>query len=71
MIQNGMSIIFFTLHINDMSIFSDDEVLIASIKEKLSTYFKMKDLRIMKQFLGLDISMDRNGDISISQKHYL
>ena len=71
MIRNEMSTVFLALHVDDISIFGDDEALITSIKEKLSAHFKMKDLGIMKRFLGLDISTDGNGDISVSQKRYL
>jgi len=60
-----MSTVFLALYVNDISIFSDNEVLIASIKEKLSAHFKMKDLGIMKRFLGLNISTDGNGDTSV------
>ena len=71
MIRNEMSTVFLTLYVDDMLIFSDDEMLIASIKEKLFTHFKMKDLGIMKRFLILNVSTNGIEDIFISQKRYL
>src|ERR1700738_85119 len=62
---------YLALFVNDMAIFGDDGSLIADIKAKLSSHFKMKDLGILKRFLGLDITRNSNGDVILSQQHYL
>jgi Reverse transcriptase (RNA-dependent DNA polymerase) len=54
-----------------MAIFGDDKVLIGEIKAKLSSHFKMKDLGIMKRFLGLEIERNSFGDVIISQQRYI
>lgn len=71
MVRTELSTVYLALHVDDMSIFGDDALLIANIKEKLQAHFKMKDLGIMKRFVGLDVSTDGYGDISVSQKRYL
>ena len=59
------------LFMNDMIIFENDEVLIEEIKIKLSSHFKMKNLRIMKYFLELEIECNSYEDIIISQRYYI
>ena len=55
MIHTELSTVYLALFMNDMIIFGDDEILINEIKAKLSSYFKMKNMRIMKHFLKLEI----------------
>ena len=62
---------YLTLFVNDMIIFEDDKVLIEEIKIKLLSHFKIKNLRIMKYFLGLKIKYNSYEDIIISQRYYL
>ena len=62
---------YLVLFVDDMAIFEDDEVFIAEIKIKLSSHFKMKDLGIMKRFLGLEIERNSCGDVIISQRRYI
>ena len=59
---------YLALFMDDMAIFEDNEILIAEIKIKLSSHFKMKDLEIMKRFPGLEIERNSYGDIIISQR---
>jgi len=54
-LRTELSTVYLALFVDDMAIFGDDEVLIREIKAKLSSHFKMKDLGIMKHFLGLEI----------------
>src|SRR5438552_3676082 len=71
MIRNELSIIYLALFMNDMIIFENDEVLIEEIKIKLFSHFKMKDLGIMKCFLGLEIECNSCEDVIISQRRYI
>ena len=71
MIRNELSMMYLALFVNDIIIFEDDEVLIEEIKIKLSSHFKMKDLGIMKRFLGLEIERNSCGDVIISQRRYI
>ena len=66
-----LSMVYLALFIDDIAIFGDDEQFIRNIKLKLSSHFKMKDLGIIRRFLGLDISHNSNGDVLLSQQHYL
>ena len=70
-IRTELSTVYLALFVDDMAIFGDDESLIADIKAKLSSHFKMKDLGILKRFLSLNITQNSNGDVILSQQHYL
>jgi hypothetical protein len=70
-IRTELSTVYLALFVDDMAIFGDDEVLIGEIKAKLSSHFKMKDLGIMKRFLGLEIERNSFGDVIISQHRYI
>ena len=63
--------IYFILFINNMIIFRNNKILIEEIKIKLSSHFKIKNLRIMKYFLELKIKYNSYKDIIISQRYYL
>jgi hypothetical protein len=52
-LRTELSMVYLALFVDDMAIFGDNEVLIEEIKAKLSSHFKMKDLGILKRFLGL------------------
>jgi Reverse transcriptase (RNA-dependent DNA polymerase)/gag-polypeptide of LTR copia-type/Integrase core domain/GAG-pre-integrase domain len=71
MIRTELSTVYLALFVDDMAIFGDDEILIEEIKAKLSSHFKMKDLGIMKRFLGLEIERNSFGDVIISQRRYI
>ena len=71
MIRTELSTVYLALFVDDMAIFGDDELLIGEIKAKLSSHFKMKDLGIMKRFLGLEIERNSFGDVIISQRRYI
>src|SRR5436190_11669183 len=70
-VRTELSTVYLALFVDDMTIFGDDEVLIEEIKAKLSSHFKMKDLGIMKRFLGLEIERNSCGDVIISQRRYI
>ena len=70
-VRTELSTVYLALFVDDMAIFGDDEVLIEEIKAKLSSHFKMKDLGIMKRFLGLEIERNSCGDVIISQRRYI
>src|SRR5436190_7971358 len=71
MIYNELLTIYLILFVNDMIIFEDDKILIEEIKIKLFSHFKMKDLGIMKRFLGLEIERNSYEDVIISQRCYI
>ena len=54
-----------------MIIFENDKVFIKKIKIKLFSHFKMKNLRIMKYFLELEIEYNSYKNIIISQRYYI
>jgi hypothetical protein len=70
-VHTELSIVYLALFVDDIAIFGDDGQLISDIKAKLALHFKMKDLGTMERFLGLDILRNSNGDVLLSQQHYL
>ena len=71
MIYNELLIIYFILFINNIIIFENNKILIEKIKIKLSFYFKIKNLRIIKYFLKLKIEYNSYENIIISQRYYI
>ena len=71
MVRTQLSTVYLAFFVDDMAIFRDDEVLIREINAKLSSHFKMKDMGIMKRFLGLEIERNSFGDVIVSQKRYI
>lgn len=72
-IKNANSkIIIIATYIDDLLLLSNDVNLKNTIKEKLQSTFKMKDLGEASKFLGINISRNRNGGtISIDQTEYI
>ncbi|GJS37354.1 zinc finger, CCHC-type containing protein [Tanacetum coccineum] len=58
------------LYVDDMLIFSTDQVLVDLTKEFLSSRFSMKDMGEADVILGIRIKHESNG-ITISQSHYI
>jgi len=71
MIYTELSMMYLVLFMDDMTVFEDDKVLIEETKIKLFSHFKMKDLDIIKCFLGLEIEHNSCEDVIISQKCYI
>ena len=71
MIRNELSTVYLAIYVDDIAIFGDDKALISDIKAKLSSTFEMKDLGLAKRFIGLDITRNSDGDVIVSQEHYL
>ena len=55
---------------DDLVIAANDIHTINTVKEMLSTKFKMKDLGKLKHFLGIDFTQEK-GEIRMSQKKFI
>lgn len=61
-----------TLYVDDFFIFSNDKQEMKSLRETLSTQFKIKDLGQIKQCLGITVNTDKeNNVITLSQEKYI
>lgn len=58
------------IYVDDLLIFGEDLVKLRQFKKKLSTKFQMTDLGQVHQFLGMDVTIERNR-IHISQRKYI
>ncbi|PKI75297.1 hypothetical protein CRG98_004337 [Punica granatum] len=54
------SFIYLLLYVDDMLIAAKDKSKISMLKAKLHSEFEMKDLRVAKKILGMEISRDRS-----------
>lgn len=58
------------VYVDDIILTENDLMGIHTIKEQLSLEFEVKDLGILKYFLGMEVARTREG-ISVSQRKYI
>lgn len=69
-VKNGM--MYVLLYVDDVLIFGNDKLEVAKLKAALNNQFHMKDLGLVSNFLGLNITQNIDVDVTIiSQKNYL
>lgn len=68
-LKKGSSIIYVLVYVDDLIIGGNDSTLITHFKEYLNRKFHMKDLGILKYFLGIEVSRNTEG-IYLSQQKY-
>ncbi|XP_068344148.1 uncharacterized mitochondrial protein AtMg00810-like [Pyrus communis] len=66
---NGGKLAIVLVYVDDLIITGDDEVEICRTKENLSVRFKMKELRQLKHFLGLEVDRTQEGILLCQQKY--
>lgn len=70
-INNGC-ITIVTLYVDDFFVFSNDVLETVNLKQVLSSKFKLKDMGIVKQCLGMSVNVDKDkGVITLSQENYI
>lgn len=69
---NSNSQTYVLLYVDDILIFGNDEKQICDLKSKLNKEFKMKDLGLVSNFLGINVKQDLENNITtLDQKEYL
>ena len=64
-------VIILLLYVDDILLCGGDKNEIAKVRKQLSFEFKMKDLGVVKQFMGLNVTVDQeSGMLTIDQSHY-
>ena len=58
------------IYVDDMILTGDDEEEISKLRKNLFAEFEMKDLRLLKYFLGIEVLRSKKG-IFISQRKYV
>ena len=61
---------FLLLYVDNMILAGKDKYKIESVKEKLKSRFRMKDMDEISTFLGIDIKKSENG-LFLSQSYYM
>uniref|UniRef100_A0A2N9ILI1 Reverse transcriptase Ty1/copia-type domain-containing protein n=1 Tax=Fagus sylvatica TaxID=28930 RepID=A0A2N9ILI1_FAGSY len=67
--QDGSSFIALLVYVDDILIASSDAVAVKRLKQFLDAQFKLKDLGLVRYFLGLEIARSFQG-IYVSQRKY-
>lgn len=69
---DGSSMIFVTVYVDDLLIFTNDQSMKLEVKANLMSIFKMKDMGQAHQVLGIRITRDRiEGKIWFDQQQYI
>lgn len=68
-LKKGSSIIYVLVYVDDLIIGGNDPTLISKFKAYLNRKFHMKDLGVLKYFLGIEVSRNKDG-IYLSQQKY-
>ncbi|CAL8115735.1 unnamed protein product [Prunus armeniaca] len=67
---NGPSITVVLIYVDDMIITGNDPAAIQHLKDFLHHTFRIKDLGLLKYFLGIEVARSKSG-VSISQRKYV
>ena len=70
-LRDGNSVCYLLVHVDDIILASDNEKLLEMIKRKVGEKFEIKDLGLVKHYLGIDVSKDKNGNFMLSQSQYI
>ena len=62
---------YIALYVDNLIIAGENSSTIATIKQRLSERFEMKDLGIARKFLGMEIEHGKDGSIKIHQNQYI
>lgn len=70
--RNESAMMFLTVWVDDLLLFTNNQSLKIEIKTKLNQKFSMTDLGEVKQCIGMNISRDRKaGTITLDQRKYI
>ncbi|GIL68887.1 hypothetical protein Vafri_22154 [Volvox africanus] len=69
--RDEKEIVYLLIHVDDFLTTSSDEELIKKVKAAIGEVFKIRDLGEAKVFLGMEISRGVNGEVKLSQQHYI
>ncbi|XP_061357487.1 uncharacterized mitochondrial protein AtMg00810-like [Gastrolobium bilobum] len=67
--KKGGKILLVALYVDDLIFLGNDEGMIQDFKKKMTKEFEMKDLGLMRYFLGLEVRQEKSG-IFVSQEAY-
>lgn len=66
------TVIYILLYVDDLLILSKNQSLIKNVRTQLSNRFRMTDVGLIKNYLGLEIDYNpANSKVSISQENYI
>lgn len=59
------------VHVDDLLIVAKNTEIIDEVSKNINKHFEVKDIGEAKNYLGIDITRDRKGDVFISQEQYI
>lgn len=65
------SICYLLIYVDDILVITKSPKTVADVMQMLNSHFEMKDLGDVKQYLGLEIEQDEDGNYSICQSSYI
>lgn len=69
--HSNQNTIILAVWVDDIMIFASNATMCTKLKFDLASHFQMKDLGEAKSLLGMNISHQSDGSISIDQQHYI
>ena len=68
--RRAKKVVILVVYVDDVVVTGDDDSEISNLKSFLKTEFEIKDLGLLKYFLGIEMARSRCG-IAISQRKYI
>ena len=69
--MNGVDACYILIYVDDIIIASNNMKMIDTIANKIGSKFEMTNLGSIKQFLGMEVEKDNDGNFLLSQKNYI
>lgn len=69
--HEGNDFCYLLVYVDDIALASKSKEMIENVKKSIAKKFKIENLGIIKNYLGLEIGIDKNGFYQLNQKTYI
>lgn len=69
--KEGSYICYILVHVDDLLVVTNDELMTSGVMKSIGQNFEMTDLGNARHYLGIDITEDADGNFQISQEGYI
>lgn len=70
-IKNGKEILYILVHVDDILIAGNSNRLANQVSKQINSKFELKDLGLVRHYLGIDVKRNVDGSYSIGQSRYI